>query len=1099
MNTKKIALRVLSFLVLFLMIAHPGASQLQIQKYPLMHTPDIHENLIIFSNGGDLWKADISKDVAIAERLTIHDGEESYPKFSPDGSLIAFTGEYDGNSDVYVMDIYGGNIRRVTYHPGADIVVGWHPTKNKIIFRSGRKSFSRFERLFLISPDGTGLEELIMHEAVQGSFSPDGKKIAYNRVAREHRTWKRYQGGLAQDIYMFDFENMKDVKLTDFPGTDRIPMWIGDKIYFSSDEDGVLNIYSIDPVTRKREQLTFHKDYDVRRPSAGGNKIVYELGGSLYVLDVTTKQTKKINVEIRSDFPEIRPYWKKVDDLITDIDISPHGNRALIVARGEIFTVPQKNGPTRNLSQDCGSREKNAVWSPDGKWIAYFSDKSDEYEIYLIDPKGKNAPIRLTSHENGNRHTLRWSPDSKKLAYTDQTLTLYYIDINTKKITRVDRAEFENVDVSMELKPISDFSWSPDSRYIAYSKMNSDLVYQVYIYSLEDRKIHTVSNGLYNDFNPIFSKDGKYLFFISNRRFDPTYCDFEWEMVFKKVAGIYAITLQKDAESLFPLESDEVETSNGEKENNKKEKSGKIRIDFDGINERVEAFPLPRGNYRRLSANADYLFYLDKDEGDFNRFEFRAVRSMDLHAFSFKKRKSHLVLKSMNQYKLSADGKKIVYQKGKNVGIISASEKNSNGNNLNLSDLQIYLEPLKEWTQIFNEAWRMERDYYYEPDMHGINWAKMKEKYGKLLPYVSCRQDVRYLIGELIGELNTSHTYVFGGDIHRKAEQRVSVGMLGADYSLDEKSNRYRFEKIYRVADWTAGVYPPLAKPGIEVKKGDYLLKVNGEDVTGDKNIYYYFQNLAGKQIEIVVNDKPNLIGARSYVVKPIGSERTLRYLDWTEHNRKLVEEKTHGQVGYIHMPDTYLGSSKEFPKFFYAQTRKKGLIIDGRFNGGGLDPDIFLRRLNKKVLAYWTRRYSHDQTIPDMAVRAHMVCITNRQAGSGGDMLPYEFKKKGLGPVIGTRSWGGLVGVSMWISLIDGGGMSAPDYRIYSTEGKWVVENVGVEPDITVDLDPVEVANGYDRQLERAIELLKEKIKEEPLNWPQHEPFPVDDKSKNQ
>ncbi len=1082
------------FLLLFFQLSY---SQTTIQKSPLMHFPDIHGDWIVFSNGGDLWKVNINDPVA--QRLTINDGEEIFPKFSPDGSLIAFTGEYDGNADVYVMDIYGGNIRRVTYHPGADIVVGWHPKKNKILFRSARKSFSRFERLFLISPDGSGLEELILHEAVQGSFSPDGRKIAYNRVAREHRTWKRYVGGLAQDIYMFDFDKMKDTKLTDFPGTDRIPMWIGDKIYFSSDEDGVLNIYSLDPVTKEREQLTFNKEFDVRRPSAGGNKIVYEVGGALYVLDVTSKKTKKVNVEIRSDFPEIRPYWKKVDDLITDIDISPHGNRALIVARGEIFTVPKKQGPTRNLSQNCGSREKNAVWSPDGKCIAYFSDVSGEYEIYLIDPLGKKAPLKLTTHKDGNRHTLRWSPDSKKLAYTDQTLTLYFIDINTKKITKIDRAEYENVDVSMELKPISDFSWSPDSRYIAYSKMNADLVYQIYIYSLETGKIHCVSNGLYNDFNPIFSKDGEHLFFISNRRFDPTYCDFEWEMVYKKVAGIYALTLQKDGESLFPFKSDEVElkSDDSSSKKSKKKEDEKIRIDFESISDRVEPFPLPRGNYRRLAVNEDALFYLDKDEGDFNRFEFRAVRSMDLHAFKFEEKKSHLVIKSINQYKLSADGKKIVYQKGKNVGIIDASAKNSKGKNLDLSDLQILLDPLKEWTQIFNEAWRMERDYYYEPNLHGIDWPAMREKYGKLLPFVSCRQDVRYLIGELIGELNTSHTYVFGGDIRRKAENRVNVGMLGADYKIDEKSNRYQFDKIYRVADWTSGVYPPLAKPGIDVQKGDYLLQVNGVDISADKNIYSYFQNLAGKQIEIVVNDKPTLTGARKYVVKPISNERTLRYLDWTEHNRKLVAEKTNGQVGYIHMPDTYLGSSKEFPKFFYAQTRKKGLIIDGRFNGGGLDPDIFLRRLNKKILAYWTRRYSHDQTIPDMAVRAHMVCITNRQAGSGGDMLPYEFKKKGLGPVIGTRSWGGLVGVSMWISLIDGGGMSAPDYRIYSTEGKWVVENEGVEPDSTVDLDPVEVANGYDAQLETAIEIVKKQIEQDPLEWPQHEPFPIDEKAK--
>ena len=1059
---------------------------------PIMRFPDIHEDIVVFSYGADLWK--VSADGGIATRLTFHDGEEVFPKFSPDGSLIAFSGQYDGNTDVYVMNLYGGEITRLTYHPGADIVVGWHPTKNKIIFTSNRKSYSRFQRLFLISPDGSGLEELILHEAVQGSFSPDGKKIAYNKVAREHRTWKRYRGGLSQDIYIFDFEKMKNTKVTDFAGTDRIPMWIGDKIYFSSDRDRVLNIWCYDTKTGNFEQITHHTEYDVRRPSAGGDKIIYELGGSLWVLNVSSRETKQIPIEIKTDLPDIRPHWKKVDDLITHVDCSPEGNRALIVARGEIFTVPKKEGPTRNLTQDCGSRDKDAVWSPDGKKIAYLSDKSGEYEIYIIDPMGKTEAIRLTSHKEGYRHTLRWSPDSKKIAFADQTLRCYYLDIQTQKITEVDKAYYENVDVSQDIKPIYDFAWSPDSRYLAYSKMNKDLVYQIYIYSLETGKTHCISYGIFNNFHPVFSKDGKYLFFISNRQFNPTLCDFEWEMVYKKVAGIYYVTLQKDGESLFPFKSDEVEIKNETVKNKKaaKKKDTKIRIDFNGISERVEALPLPRGNYRYLSVNDDALFYLNKESGDFNRFEFRAVGAMDLYAFNFKDQEEHIVIKGIDQYKLSANGSKIVYLKAKTAGIIDASERDSKGKKLDLSDLKIWLEPLKEWTQIFNEAWRMERDFYYEPNMHGIDWQAMKTKYGRLLPYVSCRQDVRYLIGELISELNTSHTYVFGGDIQRKAE-RVNVGMLGVDWKVDKKSNRYQFEKIFQVPDWTLKVFPPLKKPGVHVREGDYLLAVNGKEVTADKNIYSYFQNLAGKQITILVNDKPVLSGAKEYTVKPISSEYTLRYRDWVEHNRLLVEKKSDGQIGYLHLPDTYLGSAREFPKYFYSQTQKKGLIIDGRFNGGGLDPDIFLRRLNKKVLAYWTRRYSHDQTIPDLAIRSHLLCITNRQAGSGGDMLPMEFKKKGLGPVIGTRTWGGLVGVSMWISMIDGGGMSAPDYRIYDTEGKWIVENEGIMPDVIVDLDPVEVARGYDAQLEKAIEMLMQKIEQNPLPWPKHEPFPVD------
>jgi len=747
---------------------------------PLMRFPDIHQDLIVFVHAEDIWS--VPADGGIATRLTIHDGEERFPKISPDGSLIAFTGEYDGNPDVYVMNAYGGEITRVTYHSGYDEVVGWHPLTQKILFRSARHSYSRFDRLYLISPDGTGLEELILHEAVQGSFSPDGKKIAYNKVSRETRTWKRYKGGTAQEIYLYDLVTNQEKNLTQFEGTDRIPLWIGNKIYFSSDRDGILNIYSYDLSSEKIEQITDHTKYDVRRPSSGGTKIVYELAGSLWSLDVMTREYHQIPVKILSDVPEVRPYLKRVDDFITGFNISPSGKRALIVARGEVFTVPQKVGPTRNLTMDSGARDKDAAWSPDGKKIAYLSDKSGEYEIYIVDPAGSEQSVKLTQHKDGYRHTLRWSPDSQKIAFADQTLRCYYLDLNTKQITEVDKAYFENQDVSLDLKPIYDFVWSPDSRFIAYSKMDEDQVYKVYIYSLATGEKHCVSQGIFNDFNPLFSPDGEYLFFISNRYFDPTLCDFEWEMVYKKVAGLFCLTLRKDGSPLLKFRSDEVITE----EKTQKEKAGakedspKVRIDFEGLNDRIEALPLPRGNYRRLSANDSALFYLNDEEGDYNRFEFRPKGPRSLYAFSFEGQKESLVLKDIDDYALSADGSHIIYQKRKTIGIISSLERDSKGHPLDLSNLKMRLVPLDEWTQIFNESWRMERDFYYEPEMHGIDWNIMKEKYGRLLPYASCRQDVQYIIGELIGELSTSHTYVFGGETKRQAE-RVNVGMLGAD------------------------------------------------------------------------------------------------------------------------------------------------------------------------------------------------------------------------------------------------------------------------------------------------------------------------------
>ncbi len=1097
------------FAVVFILSA--GAASAAVEKRPLMRFPDVHGNTIVFVHGEDIWS--VPAEGGVATRLTISDGEERFPKFSPDGKWIAFTGQYDGNDDVYVMSVHGGDIARVTYHPGSDDVVGWHPTKNKILFRSDRSSFNRFARLFLVSPDGTGLEELIMHEGAQGSFSPDGKRIAYARESREFATWKRYQGGDAEDIYIFDFDTNKDKRMTDFRGTDRVPMWVGDKVYFSSDREGVLNIYAYDTKTEKVEQITRHKDYDVRRPSAdrgGSGRIVYELGGTLWLLDTSTGQSQQVPVEIGADAPEARPYITSVTDHIQGVGISPSGKRALIVARGEVFTVPKEHGPVRNLTNDSGARDKDAAWSPDGKWIAYLSDQSGEYEVWLVDPMGEKKAERITTHENGYRHTLRWSPDSKKIAFADQTLSCYFLDVKSKKVTKVDKAEYENIDVSLDVKSIYDFAWSPDSRWLAYSKMDADGVEKIYVYSLESGKIQCVSNGLFNDFGPAWSRDGKHLLFVSNRRFDPTFCDFEWEMVYKKVAGIYCLTLRKDGEPLLPPRSDEEElkaedakgTGEGKEsekaegkepakgEDSAKQEDVRVEIDFDGLSERIEALPLPRGNFRRLTAGDGVLFYLDESEGDFNRFEFRVPDRMDLHRFSFEDREEKLVIADINAYQLSADGNQLVYREGEKVGIIEAKETESKGKPIDLSELRMNLDPMAEWRQIFEESWRFERDFYYQATMHGVDWPAMREKYGRLLPFVSCRQDIQYIVGELIGELSTSHTYVWGGEYRREAEE-VNVGMLGADYDID--SGRYRFRRIYRVPDWTREITPPLSRPGVEVREGDYLLSVNGIDVTAGKDIYSYFQDLAGRQVRLRVSARADGKEAREYVVIPARGERTFRYLDWVERNRATCERESGGEIGYLHLPDTFTESTREFPKYYYAQVRKKGLVIDGRFNGGGLDPFIFLHRLDTEPLAYWTRRYSHDQTDPAIATRAHLVCLTNRQAGSGGDMLPMEFQMMKMGPVIGTRTWGGLVGVSMFIPMVDGGGLTVPDYRIYDPSGKWIVENEGVTPDIEIDLDPTEVARGFDAQLMKGIEVLKRKMAEDPRPWPKHEAFPVD------
>jgi len=1071
----------------------------EVEIGPLMRFPDVQGDTVVFVHGEDIWSA--STAGGLARRLTVDEGEERHPKLSPDGALVAFTAEYDGNPDVYVMNADGSDIRRVTYHPYTDEVQGWHPASGKILFRSNRNSYSRFDRLFLIAPDGTGLEELPLHEAGRGAFSPDGTKIVYNRIAREDRTWKRYKGGTAQDLWLYDFATGEDRKLTEYEGTDRLPMWIGDTIYFASDRERVLNIFALDPATGSIDKVTDHLEYDARRPSAGGDGIVYELGGALWLLDTATRATRQIPIEIRTDARAARPYLKDVTDNITSVDCSPSGARALITARGEVFTVPKEHGPTRNLTMSSGARDKDAAWSPDGNHIAFISDMSGEYEIYVVDAGGAGEPVRLTEHQDGYRHTLRWSPDSTKIAFADQTLSFYYVDVETHEVTKVDQAEHEAVDVSLDLKPIHDFAWSPDSRWLAYSKMGADLVSNVYVYSLESGAVHNVSSGMYNDFGPVFSSDGEHLFFVSNRRFDPTFCDFEWEMVYKKTAGIYSLVLRADGPALLPLRSDE-ETAEAEESDDDADKGDddadtpEVRIDFAGIADRIEALPVEAGNYRELAAGDGVLLYLDADEGDFNRFEFRRVGPRELKAFCLEEREESTVLEGVTAYRLSTSGTHLVYRQRDTVGLLELKKamaaKNGGGDSegvLDLGGLTMTLDPRAEWRQIFDEAWRLERDFFYDDGMHGLDWAAVGEKYSRLLDHASCPQDLTFLIGELIGELATSHTYVYGRDLRRSAEG-VSVGMLGADFEVDEASGRFRIAKIYDVPEWTRGIKPPLARPGVDVREGDYLLAVNGREITADREIYASFQNTAGTQVRLMVNDRPTLEGAREAVVEPLSGEFTLRYLSWVEHNRRVADEASDGRIGYIHLPDTYTRSASVFPQF-YSLTQKEGLIVDGRFNGGGLDPDIFLQRLAKRPMSYWTRRYSHDQVAPTPATTAHMVCITNRQAGSGGDELPFEFRQKGLGPVIGTRTWGGLVGVSMFMELIDGGGLTAPDYRIYTPDGDWVVENEGVSPDIEVELDPAEMARGHDAQLAKAIEILLAKIEAEPRPAPTNPPFP--------
>lgn len=1086
------------FLVVFV-VAGLAAAGTVLEAHPLLRFPDVRGNTVVFVHAEDIWSIPVSGGVA--QRLTLDEGEERYPKISPDGTLIAFTAEIDGNPDVYVMRIDGSDVKRLSFDPsGYDEVVGWTPD-GKILFASARNSSQRYLRLFTVRPDGSELMRVPLHEASRGSFSPDGKRLVYTRTTRENRTWKRYYGGTAQDLWLFDFEARKDSRLTSYKGTDRIPIWLGDQIYFASDRDGRLNIWSLEPSTGELKQLTHHTQWDVRRPSGSGHEIVYELGGEIWLLDVASGESHKIPIEVTPDPRDARPYMADLSEAITAVDCSPDGARVAVVARGEVLSLPREHGPVRNLTRSSGSRERRAVWSPDGSRLAWFSDASGEYEIWIRDAKGEKPARQLTHHTQGYRHTLRWSPDGARLAYADSGLNLWMVDVATGQEKKVDQAKFQSMDVSLDEKQISDFDWSPDSQWLAYAKMGPDMVFHLWLYDVAKGTKHQITDGLVSDFGPVFDRTGRYLLFVSNRRFDPTFCDLEWEMVYKKVAGVYAMRLAKATPPLLPLRNDEPEVKPDQPKGepggpSEKAQEGHsagappVTVDLEGLSRCVEPLPLARGNYRHLAAVDGGILFLNAEEGDFNRFEYRTPGPFSLERFDFEKRNAEPVAAGVSGYDISPDGGWVAYRQRNKVLVQKVGTPEKSAKAVDLSGLKTMLDPKAEWRQIFWESWRMERDFYYDENMRGLDWKALGDQYGGLIEGASCRQDLTFVVGELISELGTSHTYVYGGAGHREAE-RVSVGVLGADFELDPSSNRYRIQKIYRVPEWTRGIEPPLARAGVDVHEGDYLLAVNGVPVSGNHDVYAALQGLAGAQVELEVGPNASGTGSRVVRTEALRSDSRLRYLDWVEHNRKVVDRLSGGTVGYIHLPDTYLGSAEVFPAQYYGQTQKKGLVIDGRFNGGGLDPYNLLERLARKPLSYWTRRNSHDQVTPWMLTRAHMVMITDRHAGSGGDELPMEFRELGLGPIVGTRTWGGLVGVSMFIRMVDGGMLTCPDYRIYTPDGKWIVENEGVQPDVEVWLDPVRMAAGHDDQLEKAVEIVTKAIRKDPRPWPQHPPIP--------
>jgi tricorn protease len=1105
--------------------ANAQANPPEMKEGRLLRFPDIYKGKIVFSYAGDLWL--VPSEGGVARRITTNPGSELFPKFSPDGSHIAFTGQYDGNNNVYVIPSDGGEPKQLTFQPAPidlpermgpeNEVITWLPDGNRVLFLSRRETFnSWFGRLFSISIDGGLPERLPVDKGGLTSFSPDGHEIAFNRIFRNFRTWKRYTGGMAQKISLYDFHTNHYEQIdNDYDGVDTFPMWHGGTIYFDSDRgtEHRMNLWAYDMKTKQVRQLTHFSEFDVNWPSLGPDSIVFEDGGFLYVMDLGTEQAKKITVYMPGDVDPARKRWVTTSNLITSADISPDGKRAAFSARGDVYTVPAKDGSIRNLTQTPGIREDGVAWSPDGKWIAYLSDRTGEQELYLMPQDGMGKEVRVTTDGTMFRMQPVWSADSQKLAYADKSLRFFYVDIKDKKPVQIDKGKYAD---------LTDYAWSPDSQWVAYAKAAENGFGVVYLYSLESKKITPVTTSFTGSVNPQFDPEGRYLYFLSARDYNEVLGVFDASFANPKAQRVYVVTLRADTPSPLAPKSDEAEVKKGEpdkadaamaaskkdeKDEKKKgdksaeakeetkEKKEPFWIDLDGIENRVVALPIPPGVIGSLGAAKGFVYYASAPIGGLSGP--LPGEDFAIHVFDLKERKDSVLVAGGHGYALSFDGKKLLYagpggKDGPTYGIVDAAPASAphhaGDGALDLSGMRAEIDPRAEWKQMFDEVYRQERDYFFEASMNGVDWAKERDKYAQLLPYVGDRYDLTYILGELVGELSNSHTYVGGGDypdLHA-----VNVGMLGVDFEVDSASGEYRFKKIYHGENWDAALRSPLTEPGVNLKEGDYLVAVNGHALRSPRTPYELLEEAVGQNVTLTVNEKAGEEGSRNVVVKPIESEFRLRELDWIETNRKKVEAATGGRVGYVYLPNMGAEGLNEFVKQFFPQIRKEGLIFDVRYNGGGFVDQIILERLRRVLAGMSSSRNFESAPVNDPVFNGALACITNEYAASDGDFFSYFFKFYKLGPLVGMRTWGGVRGIRGEIPLMDGGYVTRPEFSLYGLDSHWLIENHGVQPDIVVDNTPDQVMAGHDPQLEKTIEIVMKEMQDHPKKLP---PTPAD------
>lgn len=1064
-------------LVLALLLTTACSFVVTAQGTRMLRHPAVSRDLVAFEYAGDLWA--VSRNGGAARRLTSTLGMDIDPYFSPDGSQIAFTSTVAGNTDIYVMPATGGNPRRVTFHPAPDRVQGWTPDGRNIIFNSLRENAPQdaYFRIWKVSAAGGQPESLPLPSGFAGSYSPDGNKFSYQEFPmlfipqfNEISFWRHYRGGRVNPIKVLNLADNSVERLPWTDSNDSSPMWIGNTIYFISDRDFNANLFAYQTDTKKLTKVTNHDDFDIMNASSGADAVVYEQAGYIHLLDAKTGKSTQLNIEVKGDLPMTRPQFKKVEDMIRKAALSPSGVRAAFEARGDIFTVPSAKGDYRNLTATSGAHEREPTWSPDGNQIAWMSDASGEYQMLIGDPLGVTEPRVINLPSTAYFSNLSWSPNGEQMLMQDNHANVWTIDVKSGAATKVDTDQYPNA-----FRNSFEASWSPDSKWITYSKNLKNRMLAIFVYSLSEKKSYQITDGLANSGSPAFDAGGKYLYFLASTDLGQRSGWVDMSSFDRTTRqSIYLVVLNSDEPSPFLPETgdeplpkptpaaDETPKPKPTDETAKpKPMNNSVRIDFDGIRQRIISVKAPPADYSSLTAGAPGTFFYTE--------LVPAIGAYRLQKFVVAANAAVPFIEGVASYTISADKKKLLYgARGNRWGIVGTDAPAKVGDGgINVAQMEMKVDPRAEWANIFRETWRIQREFFYDPKMQGADWNAIYKKYQPMLQYVGHREDLGYLIAQMGGELTVGHSYLTGaGDI--PGEDPVQVGMLGADIAVE--NGKYKIKRIYNGENYNPELRSPLSSPGIDVKEGDFILEVNGKPLDSTTNFYNPFENTANRQTILRINNKPVREGSRLVTVIPVASDTGLRTRAWVEDNRRLVDKLSGGRLAYVWLPNTGMPGYTSFVRYFYAQQDKEGTIVDVRYNQGGFVGDFVINALERKPMGYFTIRDGEPFTSPIAGVFGPKVMLANETSGSGGDALPYFFKQQKLGPLIGRRTWGGLVGTTGVPPTIDGGGITAPALAFYNLDGKWDVENVGVAPDIEVENTPSEVMKGHDSQLERAV-----------------------------